>query len=125
MKIDEHKLWRAMNDLNFIKEYLKENSIEQLPDCFYELLDESIKDVENFVKKELNTYTEKEVDEHFVKKELNTYTEKEVDELLRTQRGNCYVAILTETRDKDLASIAGKSPEPSGGKWRKWKNFEK
>lgn len=51
MKIDEHKLWRAMNDLNFIKEYLKENSIEQLPDCFYELLDESIKDVENFVKR--------------------------------------------------------------------------
>lgn len=101
MKIDEHKLWRAMNDLNFIKEYLKENSIEQLPDFFYELLDESIKDVENFVKKE-----------------LNTYTEKEVDELLKTQRGNCYVAILTETRDKDLASIASKAPEPSGGKWR-------
>lgn len=108
MKIDEHKLWRAMNDLNFIKEYLKENYIEQLPDCFYELLDESIKDVENFVKKE-----------------SNTYTEKEVDELLSTQRGNCYVAILTETRDKDLASIASKAPEPSGGKWRKWKNFEK
>ena len=112
MKIDEHKLWRAMNDLNFIKEYLKENSIEQLPDCFYELLDESIKDVENFVKKESNT-------ENFVKKESNTYTEKEVDELLKTQRGNCYVAILTETRDKDLASIASKAPEPSGGKWRK------
>lgn len=51
-------------------------------------------------------------------KELNTYTEKEVDELLKTQRGNCYVAILTETRDKDLASIASKAPEPSGGKWR-------
>lgn len=47
------------------------------------------------------------------------YTEKEVAELLHTQRGNCYVAILTKTRDENLATIANNAPEPSGGKWRK------
>lgn len=47
------------------------------------------------------------------------YTEKEVAELLQVQRGNCYVAILSKTRDEQLAKIAGSAPEPSGGKWRK------
>jgi hypothetical protein len=43
-----------------------------------------------------------------------TYSEEEVRTLLETQRGNCYVAILTKTRDKELAAIAGGAPEPSG-----------
>jgi len=47
------------------------------------------------------------------------YTEKEVFELLDAQRGNCYVAILSKTRDEKLAIVAGSAPEPSGGKWRK------
>ena len=47
------------------------------------------------------------------------YTEKEVAKLLQIQRGNCYVAILTKTRDENLATIANNAPEPSGGKWRK------
>ena len=47
------------------------------------------------------------------------YTEKEVANLLQVQRGNCYVAILTKTRDENLATIANNAPEPSGGKWRK------
>jgi len=47
------------------------------------------------------------------------YTEKEVSKLLDTQRGNCYVAILSKTRDEKLAIVAGSAPEPSGGKWRK------
>lgn len=47
------------------------------------------------------------------------YSEEEVESLLVTQRGNCYVAILTETRNEDLAKIAGSAPEPGGGKWRK------
>lgn len=55
MKIDEHKLWNTMNNLNFIKEYLKENLIEELPDFFWKLLDESITDVENVVKTESNS----------------------------------------------------------------------
>lgn len=47
------------------------------------------------------------------------YTEKEVETLLQVQRGNCYVAILTKTRDETLAMVANNAPEPSGGKWRK------
>jgi hypothetical protein len=42
------------------------------------------------------------------------YSEEEVRKLLETQRGNCYVAILTKTRDEELATIAGGAPEPSG-----------
>jgi hypothetical protein len=42
------------------------------------------------------------------------YTEEEVRKLLETQRGNCYVAILTKTKDEELAAIAGGAPEPSG-----------
>lgn len=48
-----------------------------------------------------------------------TYTEKEVEDLLQIQRGNCYVAIFSKTRDEKLAIIANKAPEPAGGKWRK------
>lgn len=42
------------------------------------------------------------------------YSEEEVRKLLETQRGNCYVAILTKTKDKELAEIANNAPEPSG-----------
>jgi hypothetical protein len=55
MKINEHKLWNTMNNLYFIKEYLKENLIEELPDSFWELLDKSITDVEEVVKTESNS----------------------------------------------------------------------
>jgi len=53
-----------------------------------------------------------------MEKELK-YTEKEVEELLLTQRGNCYVAVLSKTRNEDLAAVAGSAPEPGGGSWRK------
>ena len=52
MEINEHPLWDTMNNLNFIKEYLKENLIEEFPNSFWELLDESITDVETVVKTE-------------------------------------------------------------------------
>jgi hypothetical protein len=42
------------------------------------------------------------------------YSEEEVRELLLTQRGNSYVAILTKTRDEELAAIASSAPEPGG-----------
>lgn len=45
------------------------------------------------------------------------YTEKEVERLLITQRGNCYVAILSATKDQTLAELASKAPEPWC--WRK------
>lgn len=48
---------------------------------------------------------------------VTTYTEEEVSELLDIQRGNCYVAIYNRTTSEDLASVAGKAPEP--GHWRK------
>lgn len=47
------------------------------------------------------------------------YTEEEVAELLEIQRGNCYVAILSKTRDTELAKVACLAPEPCGGRWRK------
>lgn len=48
------------------------------------------------------------------------YSEEEVRELLLTQRGNCYVAILTKTKDIELASLAMSAPEPSGKNgWKK------
>ena len=47
------------------------------------------------------------------------YTEKEVSALLQVQRGNCYVAVLSKTRDEMLATVANNAPEPNGGKWRK------
>ena len=45
------------------------------------------------------------------------YTEEEVERLLITQRGNCYVAILSATKDQTLAELASKAPEPWS--WRK------
>jgi hypothetical protein len=47
-------------------------------------------------------------------KETYKYTEEEVRELLLMQRGNCYVAILNKTHDKELASLASSAPEPRG-----------
>ena len=42
-----------------------------------------------------------------------------VDKLLEAQRGNCYVAVLTKTRDEEIAKAAGGAPEP-GGNWREY-----
>lgn len=50
------------------------------------------------------------------------YTEAEVARLLEVQRNNCYVAILSKTRNRDLAAVAGSAPEPIDGKWRKQKS---
>lgn len=47
------------------------------------------------------------------------YTEEEVIRLLDTQRGNCYVAVLSKCRDEDIAMAAVKAPEPVGGEWKK------
>lgn len=48
---------------------------------------------------------------------MKYYTEEQVEKLLETQLGNCYVAILNETKDERLAKVAGNAPEP-GGNWR-------
>jgi hypothetical protein len=44
------------------------------------------------------------------------YTEEEVEKLLSAQRGNCYVAVLSATKDKEVAQLASAAPEP--GTWR-------
>jgi hypothetical protein len=45
------------------------------------------------------------------------YTEEEVEKLLEAQRGNCYVAILSATKNEEIATHAASAPEP-GGSWR-------
>jgi hypothetical protein len=48
------------------------------------------------------------------------YSEEEVRKLLQVQRGNCFVAIFTKTKDRELALLAISAHEPNG----KWvKNF--
>jgi hypothetical protein len=46
------------------------------------------------------------------KKAERMYSEEEVINLLETQRGNSYVAVLTATKNDELASIALNAPEP-------------
>lgn len=46
-----------------------------------------------------------------------SYNEDEVDHLLSRQRGNSYVAVLTKTKDEEIASQATSAPEPF--EWRK------
>ncbi len=57
-------------------------------------------------------------------KQERSYSEEEVIDLLETQRGNSYVAILSATKDDELASIALRAPEP-GGINGSWKNKKK
>jgi hypothetical protein len=50
---------------------------------------------------------------------MKLYTEKQVKELLDTQKGNCYVAVLTETKDEKVSVIAGSAPYPGGDQFDK------
>jgi hypothetical protein len=45
-----------------------------------------------------------------------SYSEEEVINLLETQRGNSYVAVLSATKNDELASIALNAPKPGGMK---------
>ena len=47
------------------------------------------------------------------------YTEEEVSRLLETQRGNCYVAVLSKCGDEEIATACVKAPEPGGNGWIK------
>ena len=47
------------------------------------------------------------------------YTEEEVSRLLETQRGNCYVAVLSKCGDEEIATACVKAPEPGGDQWKK------
>jgi ATP:corrinoid adenosyltransferase len=45
---------------------------------------------------------------------MKLYTEAQVKDLLETQRGNCYVAILSFTKLPEVAEHASKAPLPGG-----------
>ena len=45
---------------------------------------------------------------------MKLFTEAEVKDLLETQRGNCYVAILSFTKLPEVAEHASKAPLPGG-----------
>ena len=51
---------------------------------------------------------------------MKLYTQKQVEELLETQRGNCYVAVLGETKDTKIAGMALLAPLPGGDKFEKY-----
>ena len=59
--------------------------------------------------------------EYLLKKQEIMYSEEEVKYLLEVQRGNCYVALLSHTKNDDIASVALGAPEPGGknGTWIK------
>ena len=60
-----------------------------------------------------------EIESSYLKMESKKVDADTVDKLLEAQRGNCYVAVLTKTRDEEIAKAAGAAPEP-GGNWRKY-----
>lgn len=51
---------------------------------------------------------------------MKLYLKKQVKELLETQRANCHVAILSETKDKKIASLATAAPLPGGDDFDKY-----
>jgi hypothetical protein len=60
-----------------------------------------------------------EIESSYLKMESKKVDPDTVDKLLEAQRGNCYVAVLTKTRDEEIAKAAGAAPEP-GGNWREY-----
>jgi len=63
-----------------------------------------------------------EIESSYLKMESKKVDPDTVDKLLEAQRGNCYVAVLTKTKDEEIAKAAGNAPEPGGG-WRKYNTF--
>jgi hypothetical protein len=41
-----------------------------------------------------------------------TYSQKEVEKLLETQRENCYVAVYSYTKNKEILDSCISAPEP-------------
>lgn len=50
---------------------------------------------------------------------MKLYTEKQVKELLEAQRGNCYVAVLSETKNEQIAGMTLLAPLPAGDQFDK------
>jgi hypothetical protein len=50
---------------------------------------------------------------------MKLYTEAQVKDLLETQKGNCYVAVLSFTKLPEVAEHASKAPLPGGEQFEK------
>jgi hypothetical protein len=50
---------------------------------------------------------------------MKLFTEAQVKDLLETQRGNCYVAILSATKVPEVAELCTKAPLPGGEQFEK------
>ena len=56
----------------------------------------------------------------YLQEQEQMYSENEVEKILKTQRGNCYVAVLNKTSNEEMATAAGSAFEP-----RYWRKSEK
>jgi hypothetical protein len=55
---------------------------------------------------------------------MKLYAEAEVKDLLETQRGNCYVAVLSLTKLPEVAEACTKAPLPGGEQFEKWHGID-
>jgi hypothetical protein len=103
--IDQHKVLKNLSLVNPVHLQMTSNGHGEFPDG-YKLTEKGIQ----YIIEQLNTIQEQKM-----------YSEQEVKDLLETQRGNCYVSILSQTKNDEIASIAIQSPEPGGknGTWVK------
>jgi len=103
--IHQHKVLKDLSLVNPAHLQMNSNGHGEFPDG-YKLTEKGIQ----YIIEQLNNPQEKKM-----------YSEQEVRDLLETQRGNCYVAILSQTKNDEIASIAIQSPEPGGknGTWVK------
>lgn len=103
--IDQHKILSNLSLVNPAHLTMTSNGYGEFPDG-YKLTEKGIQ----YIIEELSKIQEQKM-----------YSEQEVRDLLETQRGNCYVAILSQTKNDEIATIAIQSPEPGGknGTWVK------
>lgn len=103
--IHQHKVLKGLSLVNPAHLQMTSNGHGEFPDG-YKLTEKGIQ----YIIEELSKIQEQKM-----------YSEQEVRDLLETQRGNCYVAILSQTKNDEIATIAIQSPEPGGknGTWVK------
>jgi len=103
--IQQHKILKSLSLVNPLHLQMTSNGHGEFPDG-YKLTENGIQ----YIIEQLNKIQEQKM-----------YSEQEVRDLLETQRGNCYVAILSQTKNDEIATIAIQSPEPGGknGTWVK------
>jgi len=112
---------KKWNDGNFVGyESIIELSDEIKKCGVFESPEQATEEALLFTTKKLLIKSESPVESSIKNISLKLFTEEEVSKLLTTQRGNCYVAILSKTKDQELAKVAAMAPEP----WN-WNDREK